>query len=351
MKQYEVINGVPVHRVFSDVFKNKYLNQIVAGFNICRILWKFRNYYDIVHGFSTNIFYIPVFVFSKLLGKPVVLDFTIMASKNVSMLQKILYHISFFIFRAMDAYIAISTPLLQQMVEMGLPKSKCHLIPVGVYTDIFFPADATRKSELRDKLNLDPNSFYLIFVGSFIQRKGVDTLIEIMDYLMKFEHDIHLIIVGQHEFPEGHSYQSFADRMKSIIKNNRLSNRIRFIGLIPTDEVVQWLQACDIFIFPSRREGMPRVIVEAMSVGLPCICSDLERIVFDLIVPGISGIIVESDDPSVYGEEIIKLIYNASYRIQLGKEARLVVVNKFDEKKLAIAYRNVFESLLPLSIE
>jgi glycosyltransferase involved in cell wall biosynthesis len=109
------------------------------------------------------------------------------------------------------------------------------------------------------------------------------------------------------------------------------------------------MQVSDIFVFPSRREGLGRVVLEAMSVELPCICSLLEGIVYDMIEPEVNGIVVGQIEPGAFAAQVVRLADDPVLRQRLGGRARQTVVSRFDERNFAGAYRTLFEEILGIN--
>lgn len=340
------IDNVRIYRAKRGSSKNKVIREIVTSLNLCKIIWQRRKHYDVVHSISTNEFRVPVFLLAKLLGKPVVLEFVLMRSKEKSSMGNLLTTLAFFAYRFLDAYICVSTPLTQYLISKGFSKSKIKLIPNGVFPDKFKPISDGERARLRSELGIEQGVFNLVFVGSFIKRKGIDVLIDLMDRIRRLDNRIHLTIVGKDEFPIQSEEYLFADQMKQRILDAKLDNIIHITGEVKYDDVLHWLQASDVFVFPSRREGQGRVIVEAMSTGLPCICSELDGITYDMIEPGISGFIVKNHDVDVFTDQVSRLIECPELRRSVGAKAREIVVQRFNEQSFAREYRSLFESLV-----
>lgn len=345
----ETIDDIPIFRVPVGKQANRNLRDIVNGWRLCKAVWSRRAKFDLLYSLTSNEFHLPALLLARLLGKPVILEFNLMQSTDISLPAKILSALAYFCYRWFNAYIPISTPLMDSLIQRGLTAEKCHLIPYGVYPDEFVPLKPDARRMQREKLGLDPHATYLLFVGSLIHRKGVDILLEMMTLLGETRPDIHLLLIGQHDFPEGHAGYSFAETTKAQIQERGLSERFHLIGRLGASAVLPWMQVSDIFVFPSRREGLGRVILESMSIELPCICSLLDGIVYDMIEPEVNGIVVEQIESGVFTEQVIRLADDSALRQRLGEQARQTVVSRFDERNFASAYRTLFEDILGLN--
>ena len=122
-------------------------------------------------------------------------------------------------------------------------------------------------------------------VGSLIQRKGYDMLIEAIAR-MRHRDAVTLKIAGAG--PELSALRWRAARLG-------VDDRIHLVGEIPPAHVPQFLADADIFVLPSRSEGRPNVVVEALAAGLPVVSTDLPGAV-DLVNPGVNGWRVAVDD-------------------------------------------------------
>lgn len=124
----------------------------------------------------------------------------------------------------------------------------------------------------------------LISVGTMSQMyKGFDVLIEAISLLAKDIPQIHLTLVGDGKF---------RPQLETLAKRLGVSNRVKFRGQLSAgEEVRRALDAASLFVLPSRTEGLPRALIEAMARGLPCIATNVGGIPEllannDLVQPG-----------------------------------------------------------------
>ena len=107
----------------------------------------------------------------------------------------------------------------------------------------------------------------LINVGRLHPQKGQDLLIKIFLEAKKRIHGLHLVILG-----ESNSHKQYEKDLRQYIKNNHLSDDISFLGF--KENPFKYLARSRLFVFPSRYEGFPNALCEAMACGLPVIASD-----------------------------------------------------------------------------
>jgi len=102
-------------------------------------------------------------------------------------------------------------------------------------------------------------------------------------------------------------------------------------------------QGSDLLVLPAVGEGLPGVVMEAMSYGVPCVASDIPCIP-DLIRDGISGYLCNKDRPEEFAEKIKKLIRNETLRKKFSKNA-LLYIKKFDWDIIIQKYDDLYEEL------
>jgi glycosyltransferase involved in cell wall biosynthesis len=173
------------------------------------------------------------------------------------------------------------------------------------YSSVGLPIDAYVDQV---KLKPDPSSFTVIGVGSLAQPyKGVDVLIKAIKQCIDWGLNIRLIWVGDGKYRS--EYQTMVNRLG-------LTERINLIGQLPHGEAVRTqLDLADLFVLPSRTEGLPRAMIEAMARGLPCIGSN---------VGGIPELLrdedmVPSDDSGALAQKIAEVFSDPQRMVEMAR--------------------------------
>lgn len=213
---------------------------------------------------------------------------------------------------------------------------------VGIDTGKFKPGviDGNEKTALRDSLGLGQKDIIIGFTGRLVKIKGpidlINAFIKIKD---KFP-DAKLLMIGTWE--HGERDLSTKDTIFKMVKDNNLTDRVVFTGY--REDIPELLSIMDIFVLPSYWEGMPVSLLEAMSMELPVIGTDIrgsrEEITEDC------GIIYPPGDVDALAKAIEWLLENREKAVAMGKNARKRVVELFSEDEVIKKQIDVYKKLL-----
>lgn len=168
--------------------------------------------------------------------------------------------------RRLDAIIAISRDIQQEMRSYGIPASQVVLIPNGVDADRFTPATPEERIAERDRLGWHQHPT-LLYVGGLTDRKRPALMVKVLAELIRRGHDAQLIFAGPDSDP------ACAVTVRRLVDELNVSDRTRFLG--HTEDVAAVYRASDVYALMSSNEGMPNALLEAMSSGLACIATNI----------------------------------------------------------------------------
>lgn len=247
--------------------------------------------------------------------------------------------------------VAISNQLRQDYLDFSFPKENVAMLMNSVDTDLFHPLESQKgKQSIREKYSLRQTDRILIFTGSIIERKGVDLLIQVFLQIAHDHPDLYLWLVGPVSKDENASLdEEFVLKMKSQVSRAGMNERVRFHGMISDrGDLAEAYQAADIFVFPSRKEGLPNVVLEAMSSGLLVIVSDLPGLK-GVVAPGENGVVVPIGDAGALAAAISDILSNNSVLPRLGRNARSYIesVHGFDawQNEMTSCYHKLMKSV------
>lgn len=188
---------------------------------------------------------------------------------------------------------------------------------------------------LRSSLHIPKNSVVLIAVGRLHPQKGFDILIKALALLKPTPGTLQLWIVG-----EGQERSVLEQQTFSL----NLQDTVRFLGA--REDIPDLLQAADIFLLPSRFEGMPYVLLEAMAAGMAVISTDVGE-VGNIIEENKTGFLVPAEDATRLAERIKTLWQSPQLRTEL-RTAAIARVSDFEleplVQRLAAVYNALFVS-------
>jgi teichuronic acid biosynthesis glycosyltransferase TuaC len=172
---------------------------------------------------------------------------------NVAPNNKLVGQVMRWVLPRADRLIAVSRPLAEKAMALGVPAERVVQVRNGLNRDVFKVRD---RAEARSRLGLAPQGRWILYVGTLDRTKGVVDLIEAFTRLAPEHPDLHLALVGQG--PEDGRCRALA---------SRYPGRVAVPGVLALPDVAQWMAACDILTLPSWNEGTPNVILEALASG------------------------------------------------------------------------------------
>jgi len=325
------------------------IKELIFSFSLARYLFNKRKEYDIIHFHGIEDYaFIPI-LFSKILRKKTVLKTTLMGVDDSTSIKRRgrLKKLRFMIFRLGDAFISISSAIARSYKEASLPLSKMWQIPNGTDINRFCPIkDYTEKIELRQQLSLPRSEKIVTFVGAVVMRKGIDLLIEVWREVVSRYPQAFLLVIGPKpgETPALQTGQLFLEQIENRIEKYGIRDKVSLIG--ETKEIEKYLKASDVFVLPSRKEGFPTAIIEAMACGLPCIVSKIPGISIDIISDGKDGIIVQNQSIRDFSNVILNVLKNPCTAKELGLNATRKITNKFSIVTICNRYVKLYKQLL-----
>ena len=201
---------------------------------------------------------------------------------------------------------------------------KIRVVENGILVDIFCP--------LEDKKQSAGNKF--LYVGRVLQQKGMDELLEACHQVFKIHPDAHLTIAGGEDVAK---YSSKAEKMG-------ISKNVTFTGEIVGKTLIELYQKSDIFVLPSHAEGMPLVLLEAMSTGLACIATDVGAIP-EVLKPS-GGSIIPPKDVDALRDAMLHLVGKPDIQKEMGEENREIINRYFSFSNVAENMKGIYDEMI-----
>ena len=193
------------------------------------------------------------------------------------------------------------------------------VIPNGVDLEHFKPMD-------RDWENPQ-----ILFVGRLVFQKGLDILFKALKDLK--DQPWKLAVVG--DGPE-------RETLQSMVQAYGISDRVKFECWLGGNALLNQLQNANLFVFPSRHEGMPNAVLEAMACGLPVIASHIAGNE-ELVIDGENGLLVPAEDSIAMRDALSELLGNSNKRQQMGAASRKSIEANYSWSQIAKQYLTLIE--------
>ncbi|MBI5492918.1 MAG: glycosyltransferase family 4 protein [Deltaproteobacteria bacterium] len=223
--------------------------------------------------------------------------------------------------------ICVSNGVKDSLVGSGVSPDKCRVVYNGIDTGA---RPRSGSAGLREDLGIRKGSVILGTVGSLIKRKRVSLLLKAVSELK--ESKLACVIVG--EGPEMDSLREEARRLG-------IRDRVVFTGF--STDALSYINFMDIFVFPSEKEGMPRVILEAMLMGKPVIAFDVAG-ARELIIEGRTGFLLK--EGSHLAPAIKSLLQDRALMVKMGEAGRKRVIEGFGIDNYVKGVEEVFGEVL-----
>lgn len=322
----EILNGIPVHRCFIPWIT---INGVKKGgsffsmFSFFFYLFKNRGKYDFIQCFQVLNEAFVALLIQRLLKKVVIAR---NGSSGITCDSKMIENYiggrfkKKFIIKNLKYLIGISRDSANGFIDKGLDRSKVYYIPNGVDLPVLKKESYASNNKI-------------IYIGRLSYEKGVDILIDAMGIVSSKYPNVKVDIIG--DGPE-------ADKYKALIKRSGIGRNINLLG--EKHNLKSFYLNSDIFVLPSRTEGMSNVLLEAMSYGLPCIATAVGGNK-EIIVNGENGFLVKPEMQDGLAESVIELIKDQNLRERIGKNARQTIEEKYSIDMIADRYLEFYKRL------
>ena len=212
---------------------------------------------------------------------------------------------------------------------------KVKVIPNGV-NEIFFNPDLDGMI-IKNKYGLKDDCKVVLFVGRLDYYKGCDYLIRAFSKVLWSVSNSHLIMVGGGPLKE---------KLKEIASCLKISENISFAGHVKDELLPYYYAACDVFVLPSisSYEGFGMVQLEAMACAKPVITTTLPG-VSEIDADEVATLHVPPKDEDLLARSLIKILQNDELAINLGRNGRKLIIDKYSWSKVIVALEELYFKL------
>ena len=340
--RHETIDGIEVTRI--HVRMSSTASKLRAAVVMLRELAALMRWCDVVHVHGVSIKNVIVAAMARRMGRPYLLSLHTSGADEPDAIRRT-GALAWWAFRSASRYLAVSPALMNAAVESGIPANRIESVPNGIDTDRFRPATLEERRQLRTSLAIDVDRPVVLFVGFFSHDKQPRVLFDAW-LRMRDVHqaDTSLVFVGAAKSDYHEVDESLVDAMRAEAARRGLGDRVTFTGAV--HNVHDYFTLADVFVLPSRREGLPVALMEAMSSGLPSVASRLPGATDTLIEDGVSGRLVPPGDVEAFSEAVYLVLAEPATAARMGAAARAVITRDFSAATIAARWIDNYRKAL-----
>ncbi|HEX6252374.1 MAG TPA: glycosyltransferase family 4 protein [Gemmatimonadaceae bacterium] len=333
----ELRNGTTIRRapvIGRFRFLNAALYLVYAG------LWLVRNrrQYDVVHAQQMSGAAIVGLLARRVTGAPLLIRVTSSGeSGEVSEVGRLpLARIRRRLLRTADRWVALTRAMKEELVEFGVPPQRIAVIPNGSELPEGPSHDAAVRSAARDRLGL-PQGRIVLYAGRLSSEKGLECLLRAWARIEAEEEGAWLLLLGA-----GGAYRSVEAELRALAADLRLA-RVRFCGHV--SNVGEHLLASDVFVLPSRTEGMSNALVEAMGAGIAIVASDIPAN-REILANEENALLFPPDDEDALVLALRRLFVDPALALRLAAAARAHAERELSATVMAARYLEQYASMV-----
>jgi glycosyltransferase involved in cell wall biosynthesis len=350
-KKVERLGQVMVHRL--PPVGNEHYKKWGLLLSSLPVLIKQSRRYDLIFVSGFRVLGIAAVLTSRLLGKICVLKADSLGEMSGDFftdgLAKHGLDTRSFLFRAFlelrnrilkraHAFVAISAEVATELVDYGVNLRKIQSIPNGVDTAKFHPVNAVEKQELRCKLGIPERDTIITYTGRLVSYKGLPLLLRVWQEIQRQHENVTLLLVGS----GGLDIHNCEAELKEYVATHGLQHSVVFVGNV--ENVQEYLQTSDIFVFPTESEAFGIALVEAMACGLPVISTTIGG-VKDILQHEENGLAVQPGNFEQLYAALDQAITDPSLSTRLGNAAWRTAQHRYSSEVITQAYVRLFRSL------
>jgi glycosyltransferase involved in cell wall biosynthesis len=230
-----------------------------------------------------------------------------LARSKITLLHRLFEEIHKFIYRKADWIIAIDK-LCREQAEKGGAGHKTSLIMNAVNTSVFYP-DGLTAHRYREQTGFPKESKIIFFAGRLEEVKNIENLIKAVAILRLKKKQIHLLVAG-----EG----TLKPVLEKVVSANGLESCVQFLGKVDHNVLPDYYRVANVFALPSKMEGVPMVVLEALACGTPVVATTVGGIP-DIVKNGSNGYLLKDGSSNEIAKGLDKALLTRFDRIEVAK--------------------------------
>lgn len=233
-------------------------------------------------------------------------------------------------------YISVSSIIAERALAAGIGRrdASCTIYS-GMELDWFLDAKPDRPA-VRRELGIPAGAPVVGKIARLFPLKGHDELLDAAPAIVRACPDVRFLVVGDGVLRE---------HLEARARTLGIRDHLVFAGLVPRERIPEMIAAMDLVVHTSLREGLARVLPQALAMGRPCVSFDLDGAP-EIVISGETGFLVPARDHAALADAVVRLIDDAALRARLGANGRRLVDPMFRAEKMVQDIAAVYEMLL-----
>ncbi len=369
-RRRDMVEGVPVIRVAGELLAGRerfsrplqQLLYMLALLTMGMALWRDRHKYDLLHVYQLSLLALPTALVCRLTGKPMLISVRstgtghskgshsstslIAGPLDPSMswlhiegqtwvdgdleallrLGRPVVRFARALLRSIGARVVIlSTRMQSYLAANDFTLPDLQLIPNGVDVNHYRP--------LHDEAQAEQRARTIVCVSRLRYEKGIDVLLQAWYLVQQQMPQARLVLVGSGRLEP---------QLLSMAQALGLMESVEFAGM--QSDVAGQFHRGTVAVLPSRWEGMPNAVLEAMACGLPCVATRVSGSE-DIIIDGVNGLLVDSEDYEGMAEALLTLLCDPALTQQYGQAARTRIEQQYSLEHITDIYLDLYQSM------
>lgn len=235
-----------------------------------------------------------------------------------------------------DHFISVSEIISRKAIAAGIAAAE-HFTTVysGMELDWFLRANLDGAA-VRRELGIPSDALVVGKIARLFRLKGHDELLDAAPEIVRQHPNVRFLLVGDGLLQE---------HLRNRARRQGILDNFVFAGLIPRERIPEMLAAMDLVVHTSLREGLARVLPQALAMGKPCVSFDIDGAP-EVVIPGQTGYLVRPADAAGLADAIARLLADPLLRKRLGEAGRQRVDPDFRAETMVQRIAKVYEMLL-----
>ncbi len=231
-----------------------------------------------------------------------------------------------------DALISVADAMSDLMIRARIaPAEKFHTVYSGMEVETFLNS-APLRDQTRNRFGFSDHDIVVGKIARLFHLKGHEYVIEAARTVLRENPNVRFLFVGD---------GILKDEYLARIKNLGLEKYFTFTGLIPPDEIPAMISAMDLVVHTSLREGLARVLPQALLSGKPAISYDVDG-AREVVIDGVTGFLLPPKSVAELSDAILRLAASPELRDQMAQEGRKRCEKRFDHRYMTEKIREIY---------